>query len=213
MITPHELKQKINTLVDQICLEFSDNDREIIKIEIYKKIHNIDFIGRSWNDIIVSSIYLMSKCPANADYPLSITTISSRYSSVNNWANWKRSVSFLRETGVFPPVCLITVEQILISRIDELRDIIVKKNQSDMDRNKIDEFIDKIVDKAIEISRKKSFRLLMIGRSPYTVTAGLLNTLLTHTSREDIAKVFGCTTTSVANSYRRIIHSFGGEVK
>lgn len=210
-------KEFIDLLIRKICFDFSDDDKGYLKEELYNKLSVYDMRrkGLALKQVILGSMYLISKCPANADKPLSLKEVSERGNM--SIRSLRKGVRKLREDNVFPMVCRISYRQIILAKKDIIHESILKfhkevfkdENEFWIKQNKLLNTINELLDRAIKVCNDQEFRFLVMGRNPYVISQALvycvlLNkeyTTLTHTELE---KIFGCSSQATRNVIRII---------
>jgi hypothetical protein len=165
--------QRIKTVekyVDVLCEDFSPADIDYIKksiVELYTQ--------KAFTEVLVgvaSAIYLMSKCPANTDVPLSISEITKR---VNTIAPRPRSSISLTISKLSTKIktCRITPEMLIVANRRELLNIVSENTISN----------------AIILSKNSDFKREFIGRNPYVLSASLIIIELLSPSKQTLLEI------------------------
>lgn len=108
-------------MVDLICFDFAESDKTFLKKEITNKLLKSAVKGRSYSSQVVALIYLLSKCPANAEKPLQFREIFNRYSKYDNHESIVAlydAIKYEKENGM--QTCRLTPDMIIMSKKDEL---------------------------------------------------------------------------------------------
>ena len=150
--------------VNACCYDFTDIDKLFMISEINKKKNLFVGPGSIWISNICAMIFLIARCPANSDFPLKETQILERIKLIKHISrsSFSKILNKLKLAGL--ESCRITYEIILLSSKDKLLKIYNKES--------ID--ISGTIEKAICLSKTEKIRKIMLGRNPYSVSAGLI---------------------------------------
>lgn len=166
-------------LFNFILSDFSESDKAYLRKRVEEVLSSdeISFRGRAICSFIPASIFLLAKCPANADVPLSIAEISkrvdgwlevsrnerSRFYSHKVLKTWKKTLTYLKRLGIFD-VCRVTPRTIIRLRFG---DAIEGWNPTlRYDLNEIMKLVDGILG-------GEETRLQTMGKNPYTIAASV----------------------------------------
>lgn len=188
------MKKRVNLIsdvVDKICYDFPDADKEFLKREISEKLPIIATRRRSIVLQITTLVYLLSKCPSNSDRPLSLKEIYLRYAMVEKpiqISTFFNAIKDAKSKGI--QSCRLTPEIIITSKKGNLANFL----------NISEEEINEIIDRAVKIVKHEEVRKKLSGRNPY-VTAATAVYLSCEGYRiiaqADVGYIFGVTTSSI----------------
>jgi len=179
------MDEECERLLESITRDFSESDRDFLKDEINSTLRELS-ISRSRLSFIPSSVYLLAKCPANTDAPLSLADIDER---VHEWIDlarhesgdpvsdkvlfrsWKSTLTYLKREGIFQE-CRVTPQIIIYGYWDALMTR-WKEFHRFTDLYSISYDLDEIMDLVDRILEGEDMRLNLVGKNPYVTAAAV----------------------------------------